>query len=691
MVRSAQVAMARLRPSIRRMWLIGAMALAFYVTIVSEIVAWNDVLQIHFAELNSSYLSEVPSRSPPVMRGRPFLHIDTPGSLNKLALLQSSAVVAFPVKQANERGGLMHSSREDATGIPRADVHKDEGDLTEDTKQPKLVEDELSPRPPMSFAIHLKTNATSVSLEQNIVTLESINDFEVYGLDDNYSSSEATSSNIITPESPVFVLSLPNNGGVSIQRYFKCAGLDERALGRVFTPYNMNDKQLSKRISIGKCMRGNIRRAYNHAENRSLETTSMNPLEDCGDYLVWTEMEYITKSARGRRACFFPTLEAYALNTLFDAYPNATVINVRRDPEEWYKTLSPGEIERWPRWCNHGKAVEYFHLRFPEANATKSEWIYFYEQHNKFVQKNAQEHPSITFIDVDLESNTSETAHTLNLRLGIPESCWVDPALRKDNRSIDIRYPIFVPSLPKSATTSAYSYLNCGVGSREGVHQWTKRENETKHVPIGECMLQNIQRSRPVIEGCGDHKHWSDIGVIRPSMCYYPSFHGGLEAIYQAHPHGTIMNTIRDARLWYESAKKWARLLQRWSTECKGFPPLSANATEWINFYNLHNKQIRDFARDHPTMTYVEVNVDNHIQTRDIVAGTFAFPDSCWGHANSYASSEAMIRHRTKEVWMRLAKNLTVSKDELEWLRKRNVTLILPDSVHRGILAETKE
>jgi Sulfotransferase domain len=773
MIRSPKVAPARRRPSILRKWLFGLTVVAFYVTMFSETLVWNDMIRIHFTELNSSHVGELPSLLLPAIQGLSFISVDSPGSKHdiedawnlqasnmesadtgelfrqrksteigvsakpahfdqhpfdparnqrrtligssdKLVLPQSSAVggspvksvnergglmypagqvnpgTLTPVKSVNERGGLMYPAGKVNPGIPGEDVDKDEGDRNEGAKQSTSAVDEASPRIALISAIQSTTNVTSVSPEQKSEKVENINHFEGCDLDDTSSSSKKSMSNRITRESPVFVLSLPNNGGVSIQHYFKCSGLDERTIGRLFTTKDLCNANLYKRRTIGKCMWGNIRRAY--MENRSID-----PLADCGEHLVWTEMEYISKSspaefnALGRRACFFPTMQSYALQNLFDAYPNATVIHVRRDPEEWYKTLSPGEKERWPRWCNHGTAVENAVLQFPEANATKEEWIHFYEQHTKFVRRHAEEHPSITFIDVDLETNASETSRTLNQRLGIPESCWTDRALRKDNRPRDIRYPIFVPSLPKSATSTIQSYLNCGMGYLEGVHQWTHRENETKPVRIGECMLDNIHRNRSVVEGCGDHKHWSDIGVVRPSMCYYPSVHGGLEAIYQAHPFGTILNTIRDARSWYESAKKWAKLLKRWSIECEGFPPLSANATDWIDFYNIHTQQIRDFARTHPTMTYVEVDVDNKTETRDILAENFAFPDRCWGHVNSNANDEAMIRHISKAALNQLANNRTIPNAELEWLRKRNVTLGLPGSFYHGKLGDTKE
>ncbi|CAB9513884.1 expressed unknown protein [Seminavis robusta] len=524
---------------------------------------------------------------------------------------------------------------------------------------------------------------TSLGASSTIITKDDAPENRLqYSNDDTImtSNKKVTLSDSITPESPVFVFSLPNNGGVSIQRYFQCAGLDEESLGRRYTKRDLYATEYYKRRPIGKCIRHNTRMA--DADDLS----SFDPLENCGGYRVWTEIDYISKSTPREmqehgRQCYFPTLRYNVVDKLLTAYPNATVINVIRDPSDWYETLSSEERERWFRWCN----LKASRFPFPEPNAPKEEWTRFYVTVNSSLRKHMRHmYPHVKFLEIDLEVNTRGTAGMLNEHLGIPETCWMDHAVRKDRRPRDIRYPVFVAALPKSATSTAQSYLNCGMGAFEGVHQWTQREGTTKDVTIGECMQDNIKNNRSIVEGCGDHKHWSDMGVLRKNNCFYPSIHGGLEAIYQAHPFGTIMNTVRDAKSWYKSAKRWEGLLLRWSTFCEGFPPVGSRKQEWMSFYNQHNQKIRDFAKAHPTMTYVEIHVDNKTETNEILSENFGFPSRCWGHENSNANNSLIMRHRAIAA---ARENQTVEEVLEKYYRKMNITR-LPDS---GNQAQTEE
>ena len=80
--------------------------------------------------------------------------------------------------------------------------------------------------------------------------------------------------------------------------------------------------------------------------------------------------------------------------------------------------------------------------------------------------------------------------------------------------------------------------------------------------------------------------------------------------MYQAYPYGTIMNVIRDARSWYQSASRWRGILDRWSKFCEYFPPEGSSEEEWLDFYHWHTHLVRQFAKRHPTMTYIEVNLE---------------------------------------------------------------------------------
>jgi hypothetical protein len=470
---------------------------------------------------------------------------------------------------------------------------------------------------------------------------------------DQLSNNEITLSTKITPERPLFVLSLPHSGTLVMDRYFKCAGLGSEVLGRLWTKKNLNQTRYM-RVQIGKCIMKNF-----HAVSKAKQK---NILYGCGNFRVWTVMDYVQKYPpkldHQDRTCFFPSLYPGVLDRLLTQYPRSTIINVLQDPNEWARQLPPKTKAKWQKWCN----PEHDNLFPRAANATHAEWARFYRQHQRHLRETVAQYSSVTLMEVDLKeyaTPSTETAQSLEESLGIPPKCWLESAVNP-NLPTDIRLPIFVTSLPKSATSTTHNYLNCGLGSFEGAHQWTKYEvlnittinndttqNRTKknkknkkisaHVQIGMCMRENMQANRPVLDNCGDHTHWSDIGMLRPDgTCFYPTIHdNGLKAMYQYHPYGTILHVVRDASTWYQSAQKWYGILERWSRSCDQFPQPNATTQEdWIQFYEWHTHRVRQFAHEHPTMTYIEVNIEDTHQTQQVLADNFGFTPSCWGQKN---------------------------------------------------------
>ena len=441
-----------------------------------------------------------------------------------------------------------------------------------------------------------------------------------------------TLHNNITSANPVFVLSLPHSGSLTMDRYFKCAGLDEDTLGRRWTKKH-RDEPVQRRVQLGTCMDRNVRKQ------------NEDPLFGCGDYRVWMELESSPRRSpkKGTRQCFFPTLRPDVLGQLFRRYPQATVINVRKDPEEWYASLPTTLKERWYKWCNEGHDNV-----FPPANATKAEWMQVYEQYHSTLRETIRAHLSVTYIEIVLDDHHDvSTATELEERLGVRKSCWIDVARNPVHKS-DIGLPIFNLGLPKSATSTAHGYLNCGLGPLEGGHQWivpdSNRDGTTERT-VAHCMQRNLQNDRPIVEGCGDTLHFSDVGVMRTDGCFYPSMdRQWLDAMYRDHPYGTIMNVVRDATVWYQSALKWNNLTTRWSKNCGAlgsnesdldFPLGNATAAEWVFFYNQHTQRVRDFATAHPSLTYVEVSLENEEQRQQVLGDSFGFSSSCWGHKNN--------------------------------------------------------
>ncbi|CAB9512470.1 unknown protein [Seminavis robusta] len=431
----------------------------------------------------------------------------------------------------------------------------------------------------------------------------------------------------ITVDSPLFVLSFANHGNVALTRYFCCAGLDSDTFGRTFVDHRNGQYKY-----IGDCMMRNLESPKKENDLKRLGSKAV--LDGCGAYKVWSEMEFVTHhrhtDVKAPRKCFFPALQPKVLNQLFEAYPTSKVLNVIRDPDEWYHTLSPQEKQRWFKWCNanHGYV-------FPEATAPKQAWISFYKNYQKILGEAVAKHPSVTYIEVDMTAGPGKTASMLQDELGIPPRCWVGAAV-KPGLPKEITFPVFVASLPKSATSTSHDYLNCGLGSLEGSHQWTAYADTGKSVTVGECWRDNIRHNRPILENCGDQKHWSDFGILKPgNQCFYPTIDGGLEAMYKDHPYATILHTTRDSKKWYGSARKWANILGRWKDNCRGFPNATvADETAWTDFYDWHTEHVRQFAKTHPTMTYVEIKIEDEGKTQKTLDDNFGFSRTCWGHSN---------------------------------------------------------
>jgi Sulfotransferase domain len=187
--------------------------------------------------------------------------------------------------------------------------------------------------------------------------------------------------------------------------------------------------------------------------------------------------------------------------------------------------------------------------------------------------------------------------------------------------------PIFVASLPKSATSSSWMYFNCG--GYNAAHQWIKGQGK-----VGGCIEQNIRNQKPPFDGCGNYDVWTDTGhVEQDPICYQPAIQG-LDAIYQSYPNSTIVLVTRDVEDWYQSISRlqWRQTFNKLH-HCPGMPSNKGSATQkddWIQFYVNHTQMVRHFAKTHPTMTYLEFAVEdpNVAQQMEQQIGINA---TCWG------------------------------------------------------------
>jgi hypothetical protein len=113
--------------------------------------------------------------------------------------------------------------------------------------------------------------------------------------------------------------------------------------------------------------------------------------------------------------------------------------------------------------------------------------------------------------------------------------------------------------------------------------------------------------------------------------CYFPSI-DGLEAIYLSYPNSTFVNIVRDTESWYESLKKWSHssLFVRFRLcNATGFPSGPASRDDFLRFYEGHNAMIRQFVNDRPSLTYVEVKLEDP-ETGRILSEASGISEDCW-------------------------------------------------------------
>ena len=172
-------------------------------------------------------------------------------------------------------------------------------------------------------------------------------------------------------------------------------------------------------------------------------------------------------------------------------------------------------------------------------------------------------------------------------------------------KELKIPAPVFVLSLPKSGTTSLYSYFNCGGISSS--HTYVKN-NQGKIIRLGQCMQKNFLANRPILDNCGPQtKVFTDIGHVGDgkSSCFYPSLQA-VDAIVRDYPNSTIIVSYRSG--WHESIQKFNNLRNRWRHGCDIFPN-SKDPDEWEEFYVQHRRRIRQAVASHPTIRYLEFDL----------------------------------------------------------------------------------
>jgi hypothetical protein len=181
---------------------------------------------------------------------------------------------------------------------------------------------------------------------------------------------------------PIFVASLYKSGTTTTHSYFECGG--QRSVHWTDTDGHRT----------GKCIRENI-------------LVGREPFQGCGDYDVWSDNSWM---------CWDPSVSD--LDAIYQAYPNATILLTVRDSYAWINSVM--------HWGKLLRRLGECHNLWPgqprNRQITPEDIRKFYLWQIQHVRDFAATHPSMTFLEVSLESN--ETASLLEERIGIPASCW---------------------------------------------------------------------------------------------------------------------------------------------------------------------------------------------------------------------------------------------------------------------------
>jgi hypothetical protein len=207
---------------------------------------------------------------------------------------------------------------------------------------------------------------------------------------------------------------------------------------------------------------------------------------------------------------------------------------------------------------------------------------------------------------------------------------------------IKIPFPVLVASIFKSGTTSLHSYFRCG--GQRSVHYFGENKLRT-----GVCMLKNLSKRLDMFRGCGNYDIWTDNNAM--DGCWDPSVYA-LDAFYRLYPQGTIILSTRDPDDWVSSVQRWGGLMAHLKT-CRRLwpqqPQRNRTDDDIRQFYIWQTNHVREFAAEHPSLTYIEISLDD-VDAGLLLEEKIGIKASCWGKQNEFESSRFGDPNKTATV-----------------------------------------
>jgi hypothetical protein len=224
--------------------------------------------------------------------------------------------------------------------------------------------------------------------------------------------------------------------------------------------------------------------------------------------------------------------------------------------------------------------------------------------------------------------------------------------------------PILVVGMPKSGTTSIRDFFRC---NGHNASHWkcaaTEDNTDTSAAPssgrrggrtiriekprskfCAHVIKDNIDNGRPPLLHTGNYEVYAqmdlelpDIAVKhgKPFACYMPQVND-LQALSDAYPHATFILNTRNASHWVHSLRTFMDFDEKLKTcDMTGFPAGYGDTDEeFETFFHQHSQHIRQFVKDHPTHTLVEINIEDP-NAGSQLANAFGLYEECWAKRNA--------------------------------------------------------
>ena len=220
--------------------------------------------------------------------------------------------------------------------------------------------------------------------------------------------------NLVNLPKPIFTLNLPKSGTTMMHMYMACGGI-----GSVHTGNQAWGR-------IGTCMLNNFLKNAPPVQG-CRHTYSINRkgkrVRNEGTVEHYSDIGLAPKSS-SENSCFYSTLNEGGLEAIASAYPNATLLLLRRNPSIWVRSLRKHEsysklgslLQRWTKHCGFPGSLE-------DGN-TFQNWVNFYESHTEKVRQFVKSHLHLTYIEAELEDENLPSY--LEFYTGIKASCVKD-------------------------------------------------------------------------------------------------------------------------------------------------------------------------------------------------------------------------------------------------------------------------